>query len=228
MTWIVGWDVVGRVLVAAALGAVIGFERELDDHPAGLRTIMTVAVGAALFGAISTTGFDEYAARRASTNMQVDVTRVASQVVVGIGFLGAGLIFRRGESVINLTTAATLWATAAVGLAAGVGDVGLAVATTAIVTVVLLILPIPQGWAVRHFGRKRRSVWVVPAPGVTVEALREKLTAGDQVEIDIWKLEKADGTLSVTARMASKAGFDLEAHLTALATSDEIAVLEHR
>ena len=83
--WLPTWDVLGRIAVAAVLGTIIGFEREHDGHPAGTRTIATVAVGAALFGAISTRGFDDLIARRADTNVQIDVTRVASQVVVGIG-----------------------------------------------------------------------------------------------------------------------------------------------
>ena len=145
MDWTVPWELVGRVLVAGLLGAAVGFDREVREHSAGLRTHALVAVGAALFGVVSIDGFTEIAAPRALTNMQADVTRVASQVVVGIGFLGAGVIFRRGDSVRNLTTAASLWATAALGLAAGVGDVGLAV-----VAAVVLIVVLAREGAVAH------------------------------------------------------------------------------
>lgn len=127
-------DVIVRLLVAAVLGALVGMEREMTDQPAGLRTHIAVALGAALFGVISTLGFEEFDRPRAESTMQADVTRVASNVVVGIGFLGAGVIFRQGSTIKNLTTAASLWAVAAIGLAAGIGNP----VTGLIATVVLL------------------------------------------------------------------------------------------
>ncbi|HKA03776.1 MAG TPA: MgtC/SapB family protein [Acidimicrobiales bacterium] len=129
-----------RILVAAGLGACVGLEREAADQPAGLRTHVSVAIGAALFGVISTLGFHEFFARRDTTNVQVDVTRVASQVVVGIGFIGAGMIFRQRGDVRNLTTAASLWVVSAVGLAAGVGNPGMAAITTAVLIGALVLL----------------------------------------------------------------------------------------
>jgi len=92
-------DVVVRLLGAAVLGGLVGVEREASDQPAGLRTHIAVALGAALFGVISTLGFLEFDQLRANSTVQVDVSRVASNVVVGIGFLGAGVIFRQGGSV---------------------------------------------------------------------------------------------------------------------------------
>jgi putative Mg2+ transporter-C (MgtC) family protein len=99
-------EAVLRLVVAVVLGAAVGAEREARDQPAGLRTHIAVCLGAAIFGVVSTLGFDEFQAERARTNINVDVTRVASQVVVGIGFLGAGVIFRQRDVVKNLTTAA--------------------------------------------------------------------------------------------------------------------------
>jgi putative Mg2+ transporter-C (MgtC) family protein len=133
-------EAVLRMVVAVLLGAVIGSEREVTGQPAGLRTHIAVALGAALFGTVSTLGFTEFQAPRNSTNFQVDVTRVASQVVVGIGFLGAGVIFRDQGRVKNLTTAASLWVTAAIGLTAGVGDLGTAATATAMLVLVLVLL----------------------------------------------------------------------------------------
>jgi putative Mg2+ transporter-C (MgtC) family protein len=95
-------EIVTRLLLALALGAVVGLEREYRGHEAGLRTSALVCVGAALFGEVGTL-FDE--------------SRVAAAVVPGIGFLGAGLIFRRGNTVRNVTTATTMWVLAAIGLA---------------------------------------------------------------------------------------------------------------
>lgn len=222
MDWSITGDVAGRLLVAALLGAAIGLERELDDHPAGLRTLMTVAVGAALFGAVSTVGFEEFRAERAATNFQVDVTRVASQVVVGIGFLGAGLIFRRGDNVVNLTTAASLWATAAVGLAAGVGQVGLALAAAGIVVVVLVVLPVPKRWFLNRFGRQRRIVRLTPSPGVGPSALHAVFAGLSEITIDRWTVTKEDGHPVATCVLSAPGGLDLDAAIAEVAASDMV------
>ncbi len=121
-----------RILVAAGLGAAVGIERELREHEAGLRTHMLVAVGSALFTLVSAYGFSEFFALGTRV-APVDPTRIAAQIVTGIGFLGAGAIIRQGSNVRGLTTAATLWAVAAIGLAAGAGFYGGAVATTIVV-----------------------------------------------------------------------------------------------
>ncbi|MGH9233868.1 MAG: MgtC/SapB family protein, partial [Acidimicrobiales bacterium] len=126
------FDVVVRLLGATLLGGLVGMEREASDQPAGLRTHIAVALGASLFGVISTLGFLEFDQPRAESTIQADVTRVASNVVVGIGFLGAGVIFRQGNTIRNLTTAASLWTVAAIGLACGVGDVTSAALATAV------------------------------------------------------------------------------------------------
>jgi putative Mg2+ transporter-C (MgtC) family protein len=111
----IGWaEVLLRIFVAAALGGAIGLERELRERQAGLRTHLVVSVGAALFTLVSAYGFTDWGVR-------VDPTRIAAQIVTGIGFLGAGAIIRQGLSVRGLTTAATLWLVAAIGMAAGAG-----------------------------------------------------------------------------------------------------------
>jgi putative Mg2+ transporter-C (MgtC) family protein len=121
-----------RLLVAAALGGAIGIERELRERGAGLRTHMMVALGAALFTVAGAYGFADF--YHAGGNVaRIDPTRVAAQVVTGIGFLGAGAIIRQGVSVRGLTTAGTLWVVAAIGLAAGAGYYSAAVIATALV-----------------------------------------------------------------------------------------------
>ena len=122
-------DIAFRLLIAAVLGAVIGFEREIHDHPAGMRTHLLVALGSAIFTVVSIYGFG---------NPEVaDPSRVAAQIVTGIGFHGAGAIIKYGTSVRGLTTAASLWATAAVGMAVGAGWWILAGVSSAIVVVSL-------------------------------------------------------------------------------------------
>jgi putative Mg2+ transporter-C (MgtC) family protein len=111
----IGWpEVLLRLFVAAALGGAIGVERELRERQAGLRTHLVVSVGAALFTLVSAYGFSNFGGK-------VDPTRIAAQIVSGIGFLGAGAIIRQGLSVRGLTTAASLWLVAAIGMAAGAG-----------------------------------------------------------------------------------------------------------
>jgi putative Mg2+ transporter-C (MgtC) family protein len=125
-----------RLLVAAALGGLIGIERELRQKSAGLRTNMLIAVGSALFTVMSIELSDAPGA---------DPTRITSQIVTGVGFLGAGAILRTGGSVQGLTTAATIWVNAAVGVAAGGGEYHLAVIATGVTLVVLLVLwPLEQ------------------------------------------------------------------------------------
>jgi putative Mg2+ transporter-C (MgtC) family protein len=109
-------DLSVRLLLAALMGALIGVEREIHGHPAGMRTHLLVALGSAIFTELSIFGFPT------SPSNPVDPTRIAAQIVSGIGFLGAGAIIKDGASIRGLTTAASLWATAAVGLAAGAGQ----------------------------------------------------------------------------------------------------------
>jgi len=130
-------EIILRLLLAAALGAGIGYQRERAHKPAGLRTHVLICLGSALFTVVSIFGF---------TN-GVDPSRVAAAVVTGIGFIGAGVIFRgmRGDQVVmGITTAASVWITAAIGLAAGVGMYLIAV-IIAVVTVLVLMIPKVKG-----------------------------------------------------------------------------------
>ena len=124
-----GWPQIGYLALAAGLGILIGLERELGGKAAGLRTQTVVALGSALFVVISKYGFLDVLVPNRST---VDPSRVASLVVSGIGFIGAGLIFvQRDNAVRGLTTAASVWLTAAVGSAAGAGLWLIAIVVTA-------------------------------------------------------------------------------------------------
>jgi putative Mg2+ transporter-C (MgtC) family protein len=121
-------EVILRIGIAALLGGLVGLEREVSDQPAGFRTHILVSLGAALFTLVGAYSFDEPG---------VDATRVAAQVVTGIGFIGAGVIFQQGASIKGLTTAASLWVTAAIGTAVGLGYWDAALATT-VITVISL------------------------------------------------------------------------------------------
>lgn len=190
--------VVIRLLSAAVLGGLVGVEREASDQPAGLRTHIAVALGAALFGVVSTLGFVEFDQRRADTVLQADVTRVASNVVVGIGFLGAGVIFRQGNSIRNLTTAASLWTVAAIGLACGVGDVGTAgIATVVLVASLVALRPIRSVIRTR-FGNGHEEVRVELGSGVDTAGLLAALDLLDDVELERVRIERGDDHTVVT------------------------------
>lgn len=113
-------DLAIRMLIASVLGAGIGLEREIHEHPAGMRTHLLVSLGSAVFTILSIYGFEGIDAPGVAAS--VDPSRIAAQIVSGIGFLGAGAILKYGTSIRGLTTAASLWTTAAIGMAAGAGE----------------------------------------------------------------------------------------------------------
>jgi len=125
-----------RLLIAAGLGGAVGLERELRDHEAGFRTHLLVSLGACVFTLVSAYAWTDWTFSTAS-GVVFDPTRIAAQIVTGIGFLGAGAIIVRGISVRGLTTAATLWVVAAIGMAAGTGYYAVAVGAAVLVLVSL-------------------------------------------------------------------------------------------
>ncbi|HTK30151.1 MAG TPA: MgtC/SapB family protein [Vicinamibacterales bacterium] len=141
-------QVILRLLVAAGLGAAIGLEREFRRKPAGLRTNMLIAVGSALFTIVSI----DFA-----TGHGGSADRIAAQIVTGIGFLGAGTIMRNRESVHGMTTAATIWVNAAIGMAAGTGSFGMAAGATFITLAVLAVLPPVEAYFERRAGISFRN-----------------------------------------------------------------------
>ena len=122
------FEFAARLIAAAALGAVVGAEREIHGHPAGIRTHMLVALGSGIFTVLSIHGFGQD-----QPGSTIDPTRIAAQVVSGIGFLGAGAILKDGVVIRGLTTAASLWATAAVGMAAGAGEYVIAIVSALVI-----------------------------------------------------------------------------------------------
>jgi len=125
-----------KLLVAVVLGGAVGLEREMSGKPAGLRTTILICVGAALFTHLSIT--IGLISQTSAGQPYGDVTRIAAQIVTGIGFLGAGAILHERGSVLGLTSAATIWAVAAVGMAVGSGAYAEAVGTTVMVCIVLI------------------------------------------------------------------------------------------
>jgi putative Mg2+ transporter-C (MgtC) family protein len=136
-------EIVVRLLLSAALCGVIGFERETRDQSAGFRTHILLGLGATLFTLVSAYGFapfTEAALQSRGRGIQFDPTRITAQIVTGVGFLGAGAIIRQGTDVRGLTTAASLWAAAAIGTAVGAGYLFGAAATAVVVIAALYLL----------------------------------------------------------------------------------------
>jgi putative Mg2+ transporter-C (MgtC) family protein len=166
-------DLALRIVVAAALGGAIGAEREIHNHPAGIRTHMLVALGAGLFTVLSIFGFG---LEGNGNGALVDPTRIAAQIVSGIGFLGAGAILKDGVVIRGLTTAASLWATAAVGMAAGAGEYVLALVSAVIILV---------------------SLW-------PINALAERLHGSSQPEVQLrLSLTRVDALGEISAALAA-------------------------
>jgi putative Mg2+ transporter-C (MgtC) family protein len=158
------FELLGRLLLAAVLGGAIGAERELNDQAAGLRTHMLLTIGACLFTLISAYGF--------SGGIGTDPSRLAAQIVTGIGFLGGGAIVRHGLTVKGLTTAASIWATASVGVAIGAGSYILGVGGAVLVVGTLFGLRRVSN-LLQRWGVSREEFVLVTAPGFDVERVVE-------------------------------------------------------
>lgn len=180
MDWI---DFLIRIGAGAGFAAVLGLEREATGKPAGLRTHAMVGLGSALFTVLSVEAF-----------AQADSSRVAAQIVSGIGFLGAGAIFRSGPLVKGLTTAAGLWAAAALGMAAGSGQVAWGAIASGVAVLVLIL----GRWVDTLIGDRRVGVDIraVVRPGADFFDVRERLIALDpQVELN--DVRRDDGTITL-------------------------------
>jgi putative Mg2+ transporter-C (MgtC) family protein len=170
-----------RVVVAAGLGGAVGLERELREREAGFRTHLLVSVGSCLFTLVSAYGFNEFLVGGGNV-VRTDPTRIAAQIVTGVGFLGAGAIIRQGFSVRGLTTAATLWVVAAIGMASGAGYFSAAVITTALVLFSL--------WPLRIFAFR-----VMTRFRPETDRLIVQLPSGESPAPLIEKLESLGGSL---------------------------------
>ena len=163
------WDeALLRLALAAVFGAAVGIEREFREREAGLRTHMLVAVGSALFTLVSAYGFRDFLIHNGGGVVRADPSRISAQIVTGIGFLGAGAIIRQGISVRGLTTAATLWVVAAIGLAAGAGYYSAAGMTTGVVLFALF----PMRYVARRLFERPHAgrLAIVLAPGAGASA----------------------------------------------------------
>lgn len=173
-----------RIAIAGVLGAAVGLERELRAKEAGTRTHFLVAMGSALFTILSQYGFDE-SLKIYSSFASFDPSRIAAQVVTGIGFIGAGTIIFQKHVVKGLTTAAGLWATAAIGMTAATGLYALAIGSTVLVLCCLEVF----AFVVNRFGMKKIAVTFSTRSHDTVRQLLSELQA-DGVDFDNYGMKQ--------------------------------------
>jgi putative Mg2+ transporter-C (MgtC) family protein len=156
-----GWlEMVGRLALACLLGGLLGLEREYDGQDAGFRTHLLVVLGSALFGVLSVGAWHEFVAARNDTNVNIDITRIAAYVAPGVGFIGGGAILKHGGRVSGITTAASLWAAAAIGVGCGLGMWVLAAATTLFALVALQGLK-PLSKKVAAVGKSNQTALII-------------------------------------------------------------------
>jgi putative Mg2+ transporter-C (MgtC) family protein len=185
-----------RLLVATLLGGLIGWEREHNNHPAGLRTHILVSVGSALIMLLSIYGFSDFVDEK---NVRMDPARLAAQVVSGIGFLGAGTILRQGLTVSGLTTAASLWVVAGIGLSAGAGFVFPAVVTTLLALVSLEVLNRMERFIFTRKRLKLIRILVADEPGILGElATRIGEVGGSVRKVRIDEGDPSEETVEIT------------------------------
>lgn len=218
--WSLGGDThtleaIGLLAEAFVLSSVIGFERQLRQKSAGLRTHALVGLGAALFALVSGYGFSTLL----GDHVILDPSRIAAQIVTGIGFLGAGVIFTRGDVVRGLTTAAAIWVTAAVGMAAGAGLPWLAAAGTIFYLVITTVITPLLG---RLPGASAREVIVLryrDGRGVLRDVLAESTALGFAAEV--LSTDKTDNA-EVNMRARFRGRPPLQALMTALTEIDGV------
>ncbi|MEC2075544.1 MgtC/SapB family protein [Metabacillus fastidiosus] len=172
-----------RIILAAVLCGSIGLEREIKKHPAGFRTHLLVGVGSCLMMLLSIYGFQEYISQH--ENIRFDPARIPSYVISGIGFLGAGTILVKGATVRGLTTAASIWIVAGLGLVSGIGMYDLAVFTTLIVLLSLIFLNKLE--KMMNSSKKRKQIkFVVSSSPIAVERIIKRLS---ECNLVIYKLD---------------------------------------
>ena len=182
---IITYEFVLRLFVAAMLGGVIGLEREYRAKEAGFRTHFLVALGSGLFMILSQFGFDNVLSNYEQVSL--DPSRIASQVVTGIGFIGAGTIIFQKHVVRGLTTAAGLWVTSAIGMTAGAGMYVLSIATTVLVLLCLEALY----FILQHFGTRNITVTFSTPKEESIQLVLQRLRAKEFI-IDSYEMKRKD------------------------------------
>lgn len=215
------WEIVVRLAVGAALGGMVGLEREWAGQDAGFRTHLLLGLGSALFGVVSVGAFDDFVSSAASTNVRVDPTRIASYVAAGVGFIGGGAILKHRGTVRGITTASSLWTAAAVGLASGVGFLIAAATGTAIALLALAVLKPLSDWIDRRRHRPATLV-VVLEPGSDGTSVIGEIRAIALPAIKLIRLAPDEhDTSELVVEFWSQPDEEAASELTAALTADD-------
>ena len=207
-------ELLARLLLAAVLGGAIGAERELNDQPAGLRTHMLLTIGACLFTLISAYGFGR----------GTDPSRIAAQIVTGIGFLGGGAIVRHGLTVKGVTTAASIWATASVGVAIGAGSYVLGTGGAVLVVGTLFGLRRADE-VLQRWGVSREEYLIEAVPGFDMERLAE-IGRREKVALRGMQLQEDDDATRITLVVKLPPGYRPARLLDALSQVEGVRQVE--
>jgi len=207
-------ELLARLLLAAVLGGAIGAERELNDQPAGLRTHMLLTIGACLFTLISAYGFGG----------RTDPSRIAAQIVTGIGFLGGGAIVRHGLTVKGVTTAASIWATASVGVAIGAGSYVLGVGGAVLVVGTLFGLR-RADVVLQRWGVSREEYLIEAMPSFDMERLAE-VGRREKVALRGMELQEDDDAVRITLLVKLPPGYRPARLLNALSQVEGVRQVE--
>ena len=216
------WQMIMRLFLAALLGGIVGMERGSGDRPAGLRTHVLVCTGSALIMLVSIYAFDPQTYTR-------DPRRIAAQVVSGIGFLGAGTILHEGLTVRGLTTAASLWMVAAIGLAVGSGMVLMGIISTVIMLITLVTF---HGWEKRLPGNgsnARRYIRVIAKnnPNTMITILGYLGTHNVKVRTLNVKNNNIQGTIIIELYLKMSKDFNINEIIAGMNTLDDVISLEN-
>lgn len=216
------WQMIMRLFLAALLGGIVGMERGSGDRPAGLRTHVLVCTGSALIMLVSIYAFDPQTYTR-------DPGRIAAQVVSGIGFLGAGTILHEGLTVRGLTTAASLWMVAAIGLAVGSGMVLMGIISTVIMLITLVTF---HGWEKRLPGNgsnARRYIRVIAKnnPNTMITILGYLGTHNVKVRTLNVKNNNIQGTIIIELYLKMSKDFNINEIIAGINTLDDVISLEN-
>ncbi|QYR20880.1 MgtC/SapB family protein [Paenibacillus sp. sptzw28] len=227
--WHIGYmEMTIRLILALFLGGLIGLERELGGHSAGFRTHILVCLGSAVIVLLSMYGFSQFAAE---PNVRLDPARLAAQVISGIGFLGAGTIMRTGLTISGLTTAASLWVVASIGLAVGAGFYyGAAISTLLVVMSLFLLNKVEK-----VFSRTKKHHELIVKINRSSNGLNQILTELKGLGIQIYKLNiesdeaepgEKTGPLVIRMRVKLKKKKNLEEAIVSLSSINGVLGLE--
>lgn len=211
-------EIIIRLSLASLFGAFIGLERERKDWAAGMRTHMMVCVGSCLIMLVSSFGFADVLG---NANIELDPSRVAAQVVSGIGFLGAGtILFTKGGIVRGLTTASGLWTVAAIGLATGGGMYFAAIATTIIAIIILWALQPLEKYYNKKF--RKKTLKIITKLNVNNTDLLNTLLKNEALNIQNFTFERNENEVVFEIRMNTTKGTDITDIITNLNKNESV------